>query len=330
MENCIIKKMRGTIVNENLKEIGKGIATIVVSSSPDIRVGVICSNINGGGTIELIEGDSAKLSLRRNDANMSKDGNVITVTNHSQSAYVSGSSNNWLVFNGVGTYKLLYDKYNMFLYIMGNDQSKTPKIGLDLNDLKYLQSPAYIQASGFWTALNFNGDISVFAQKLKSSTDSFLISQETNPSNPLYGYMPEGNIESLVQCENLVKIGFDKCSKLQGNLGTLLNSHPNKGNIQQISLINSPAIQGGSLSSMLGSLTSLATFDGENNAHFSGSVEDLAQAQVTAGRTSGQLKINGYMPNVVPSSASSGRTIKFGASMVEPTEEETAQGYQIV
>jgi hypothetical protein len=242
---------------------------------------------------------------------------------------VSTSDDNYIIFNGAGTYKFKYDKYNVYLYPIGNASNQLPKIGLDLEELVYLQSPSYIKDAGYWNPLYFKGDISVFANKLQSSSTTFAISHVTDQASPLYSFNIEGNIESLAQCANLTEINFSICTKLGGNLSTLLSTHPNRPNITKINLNNCARVDGGSLAAMFGSLTSLTTFNGENNTHFSGSITDLAQAQVSNGRTSGILTIGGYMPNVIPSDASSGRTIRFGTSMVNPTAEETTQGYQI-
>lgn len=333
MKNCLVTTLKAAANNENLQELGMAVATIVISA-PDCWVGVICGNLNGGGKIKLIEGDSASFSIEKTDDYMQKNGDVVTVVNNGQSAYDSldtGShQRNLLRFSTAGTYKLLYDKYNISLVPKPNNSDKVPRVGLNLDEMDYLQSPSYIKTAGEWTSSCYKGSIDVLAEKLLSSTTALFVSGIGSSSSPLFGFSMYGNIEELVNCPNLNVIKLSLQTTLEGNLKTLVDNHPNRLNFLKIFLDNTTNVKGGSLTAILGGLTKLTEFNGENNSNFNGSTTEIAEAQVAAGRTSGTLKISGYMRNFTPSGASSERTIKFGTSMVNPTEEETAQGYQIV
>ena len=79
---------------------------------------------------------------------------------------------------------------------------------------------------------------------------------------------------------------------------------------------------------VFGTATELTEVALNNAYNVNGSIDELAQLQVANGRTSGTLVVRHQQTKVVHSSAST-HTIKFGSSMVNPTEAETAQGYQI-
>lgn len=87
-----------------------------------------------------------------------------------------------------------------------------------------------------------------------------------------------------------------------------------------------------------GQIESLYRNTGLTDLSVGGSVQgelgDLAKLMVSEGRNSGAMTVyvNGYGTNVTCNGVrfqDSTKTIKFGSSMVDPTAEETAQGYQL-
>lgn len=152
------------------------------------------------------------------------------------------------------------------------------------------------------------------------------------------------NVEELEYCTDLVRIN---AKNAYGDIYYLRN----------LPLSNTVEIQGGGLFgdikylpstavnvymssnpnivgdiSSLGKCTSLIVLRLNYCEGIYGSLENLAAAQVTNGRTSGEL-----YPQVVDTKVtyqgqklSNHKTIKFGSSMTNPSTEETAQGWQIV
>lgn len=83
----------------------------------------------------------------------------------------------------------------------------------------------------------------------------------------------------------------------------------------------------------LGLLILLDTLVVSTGNKATGSIENLSASQVSNGRVSGTLIITsgGHITlngEIVPSGTT--KTVKFGSSMVNPTADETAQGYQVV
>ena len=114
------------------------------------------------------------------------------------------------------------------------------------------------------------------------------------------------DISVLEPCENMENLYLNNSSVTTGNLSSLYN---------------------------MKKLTKVVFRSSTNK--ITGSLEGLANAQVSApnARTSGSLAVecNGKITlNGEAVSAGTTKTINFGTSMVDPTEQETTQGWQIV
>lgn len=321
--NCLITKLKGTVTGGD-EYLGKAYITVEALQAY-ARVGVICGNYAGGSkTIELVgEGDFAIGGGAT--THMSINGKVITVVNDSDTAYDSTTTGyNWISFPTIGTYTLLVDKYNITLFSITVGGSPSSEIIIGKKSVEYLQAPAMLKGnSTYFCNYIIDGDIKDFVPKIDPSTTSIALGRYAGAPTTV------GDIANLILLANLKRVQLS-LTGLSGNLVEFINNHPNAANFTNIIIKNTIRVNIGDLATAIGSLTELNEFDGENNYTCTGSTESVAQAQVASGRTSGTLTIKGYMPEFVPTSSSGLRKINFGTSMVNPTEEEINQGYQIV
>lgn len=86
----------------------------------------------------------------------------------------------------------------------------------------------------------------------------------------------------------------------------------------------------GNIAVAFGKMTKLATLNINASGRLSGFVDDMLNAMVSNGRTSGTMSLSTMRPRNADTPGSMlSKTVKFGSSMVNPTTEETTQGWQI-
>lgn len=86
----------------------------------------------------------------------------------------------------------------------------------------------------------------------------------------------------------------------------------------------------GNITLAFGKMTALTTLNIGPASRLEGFVDDMLNAMVSNGRTSGTMSLNTMRPRNADTPGSMlSKTVKFGSSMVNPTTEETTQGWQI-
>lgn len=304
MNKCLVTKLQASCsAMENPQYFGKAEITIKVAN--DGIHSVLAFIYLGGNpiTFELIEGSSDNWEMH--DENVinwiTRVGNKITLNNPKQGIIDSGlggSNYTPLKFNKAGTYKIRFDKYYCAPYISNSFDFSFIKI----KDMKYLNNGVYMTVN--YTSNNcFEGDLNELVSLMSPNATSIGVSIYPETSGV------HGNISSLLKLEKLTAISLGINRLIEGNIN-ILNNHKNKNNISFIRLNNIPLLTG-DIVSAFGGYISLNSLYIENNKNITGSIEELAQAQVNNGRTTGSLTIKGYAINVVPNPGASGKTITF-------------------
>lgn len=137
--------------------------------------------------------------------------------------------------------------------------------------------------------------------------------------------VPIIDIDALEYMTNLreLNLGF----------GSTVGSINSLSKLTELTGINlwQPGITGNIVS--LGNCTKLTSTIYLNDGNIEGALEDFCNAQVAAGRTSGTVTIKCSAYITYQGSTVGNRTdklIRFGSSMITPTADETAQGWQVV
>lgn len=267
----------------------------------------------GKCVFEVIEGDASKVSIHTGGAHETHvkqlDAKTWMIDRGNDDIYDSGSSSSYnpIKFSAAGLYKIRFDKYSTAPYA----NSSFCSVLLDINDMLY-RKEGVRQKYNYVSYQSFNGNLKDLVRFSVVDTNTFSI------SNQYGGGVTTGDLRDILSSlKNLQYLKLSFCSEITGNIEDF-DKYENKSNLTHISFWNVQGKITGSIVTAFKGCTSLAELNLENCAGVTGSIEELAQAQVANGRTSGTLKISGNAQQVVPNPVGSGKTITF-----------TSEGYSI-
>jgi hypothetical protein len=219
-----------------------------------------------------------------------------------------------------GIYKFRYDKYTIVPYFISYSGDNI--IRLNADDVVWKDNS--LSATNY-TCIVWKGKLSNVVEVFNPAGTAFYIPNKPNTqfNSEVVGDLSE--LQNLPSSINIIKIE-GKTNDLKGDINNIAAS-PFASTLTQLNLTSLGNYITGSIES-LGVCTSLTNLSLYNLYNINGNVDNFAAAQVTAGRESGTLTLIVQQTKVTPNGTKT-YTIKFGSSMVNPTEEETAQGYQI-
>lgn len=260
----------------------------------------------GKCVFEVIEGDASNVSVHTGgdyETHVKQlDSKTWMIDRDNEDVYDSGlsSSYNPIRFSMAGTYKIRFSKYSAAPYCTFENCS----ILLNINDMLY-RKEGVRQKYGYTSYQSFNGNLKDLVKFSVVDTNTFSI------SNQYGGGITTGDLwDILSSLKNLQYLKLSFCSEITGNIEDF-DKYENKSNLTHISFWNFQGKITGSIVTAFKGCTSLAELQLENCVGVTGSIEELAQAQVANGRTSGTLKISGNAQQVVPNPIGSGKTITF-------------------
>lgn len=186
---------------------------------------------------------------------------------------------------------------------------------------KYAITSLNTNPSGsFGTALSYSLCLDDIAYADYGAGVSTLICTGTRSTKPSY-------------FENFIKSPLSKCyligGDVRGDLSAFVNVN-SSNNITEMVLQNLKHATGNI--SVMGRFKTITLLHLGDSYLFEGTLESVCSGMVTAGRTSGTMTFVGNDKVAYNGSAVanwSSKTIKFGTNMVNPTQADTARGYQV-